>query len=176
MRNISALLVLLAALLVGAMPIRADSGGGIKWNPPGAWKAQPPRPMRAATYAVPAAPGDKEDGECIVSYFGPGQGGGVKENVDRWLGQFEEASARAAAKNAGKTINGLRVTTLDVSGTYSGAGGPMAASKVSKPGYRLLGAIVDGPQGPVFFKFTGPAKTVAANRAAFEAMLASLGR
>jgi len=37
-----------------------------------------------------------------------------------------------------------------------------------------LGAIVEGSQGSVFFKFTGPAKTVAQNQSAFEKMLASM--
>jgi len=35
-------------------------------------------------------------------------------------------------------------------------------------------AIIEGPQGSVFFKFTGPAKTVAQNQAAFDKLLASL--
>ena len=39
--------------------------------------------------------------------------------------------------------------------------------------YRLLGAIVEGPGGNVFIKFTGPGKTVEANRKAFDALLAS---
>ena len=53
-------------------------------------------------------------------------------------------------------------------------GGPMAASKTVKPGYRLLGAIAEGPEGSVFFKFTGPAKTVTANQAKFETLIASM--
>jgi hypothetical protein len=44
-----------------------------------------------------------------------------------------------------------------------------------KPNYRLLGAIVEGPQGSIFFKLTGPAKTIAQNQAAFDRLLASLG-
>jgi hypothetical protein len=43
-----------------------------------------------------------------------------------------------------------------------------------QPGYRLLGAVVEGRQGSVFFKFTGPAKTVAQNQSAFEKMLSTL--
>jgi hypothetical protein len=54
--------------------------------------------------------------------------------------------------------------------------GPMAPTKTSKPGFRLLGAIVEGPQGAVFFKLTGPAKTVAASEAGFEKMLSSVSR
>jgi hypothetical protein len=51
----------------------------------------------------------------------------------------------------------------------------MGQTGAPKPGYRLLGAIVEGPQGSIFFKFTGPAKTVAQNQTAFDAMLASIG-
>ncbi len=43
-------------------------------------------------------------------------------------------------------------------------GGPLAQSKSSAPGYRLLGAILVNPGGNIFLKFTGPAKTIAANQ------------
>jgi hypothetical protein len=161
-------------LLTLAPPARPESAAGVKWTAPAAWKAQAPRPMRAATYAVPASAGDKEDGECAVFFFGAGQGGGVEDNLKRWIGQFEQP--KAAPETRKQTINGLAVTTVDLSGAYTGAGGPMAASKTSKPGYRLLGAIVEAPLGNVFFKFTGPAKTVAAHQAAFQALLKSLSR
>ena len=60
----------------------------------------------------------------------------------------------AIAKVASRTVRGLKVTTVDTSGTYSGMGGPMATSPTSVPNYRLLGAIVEAPGGTVFFKFT----------------------
>jgi hypothetical protein len=68
------------------------------------------------------------------------------------------------------------MTTIDASGAYTGMGGPMMASPKVAPGYRLLGAIVEGPGGHVFVKFSGPAKTVAANRQKFDALLASFER
>jgi hypothetical protein len=40
----------------------------------------------------------------------------------------------------------------------------------------MLGAIVEGPQGAVFFKFTAPAKTVAAQQPAFERLIQSVSR
>jgi len=61
----------------------------------------------------------------------------------------------ADAKIAKRTIHGLAVTTIDASGDYSGMGGPMASSKSLQNNYRLLGAIVEGPGGNVFIKFTG---------------------
>jgi hypothetical protein len=38
----------------------------------------------------------------------------------------------------------------------------------------LLGAIIEGPSGEVFFKLTGPAKTIAAAESEFQAMLKSV--
>jgi len=133
--------------------------------------------MRLATYAVPSASGDAESGECGVYYFGPGQGGSVEANIDRWIGQFEQSggkSSKDGAKVEKRNVHALKVTTVDVSGAYTGLGGPRAPQGAPKPGYRLLGAVVEGPQGSVFFKFTGPAKTVAQNQPAFEKMLSTL--
>jgi hypothetical protein len=41
------------------------------------------------------------------------------------------------------------------------------------PGYRLLGAVIENPGGNIFLKFTGPVRTVNANAAIFERLLAS---
>ena len=124
--------------------------------------------MRAATYIV-------DDAECGVYFFGAGMGGSVQANLDRWKGQVLGANGKPADAQIGKrTIHGLTVTVIDTSGEYTGMGGPMAKEKSVKPGYRLLGAIVEGPGGNLFIKFTGPVKTIATNQPKFERMLASL--
>ena len=166
-------LTLVLGLLTFAAAAWAESAGGISWTAPAAWKAQPQRPMRAATYVVPRAAGDNEDGECGVFYFGSGQGGSVDANMKRWIDQFESPVSPKPTK---KTINGLQVTMVDLSGTYLASAGPMSPVKEKKPGYRLLGAIVEAPEGNVFFKFTGPAKTVAAGQPQFESLLKSIKR
>jgi len=133
--------------------------------------------MRAATYQVPSAAGDPEGGECAVFYFGPGQGGGVQANIDRWIAQFEQPDGKPSAdraKHGRETIGGLSVTKIDLSGTFLGGGPAMGAGSAKKPGYRLLGAIVEAPEGPVFFKLTGPSNTVRSAEKEFEGMLASL--
>ena len=43
--------------------------------------------MRHAQYRVPGGNGD---GECIVFYFGPGEGGDPMSNARRWAGQFDQ--------------------------------------------------------------------------------------
>ena len=165
--------LLLLSLSLTSLPLFADSAAGVQWTPPAAWKAQGQRPMRAATYDVPAVAGDTEGAECAVFFFGSGQGGGVQANIDRWIGQFQE---KPAAAPAGKKQNfgGFAVTTIEHGGTYLAGGGPMQPSKSPKTGYQLVGSIVEAPEGNVFFKLTGPAKTVKAARASFEKMLASL--
>jgi hypothetical protein len=115
-----------------------------------------------------------------VCYFGPGQGGAVDANIKRWIGQFKQPDNKPSeqrAKTGKRTVNGLQVSTIDLSGTYVQSMGPSAPmAPVNKPNYRLLGAIVEGPQGPVFFKFTGPAKTVAASEATFNTLIQSVKR
>ncbi len=164
--------------LLTALAALAESAAGVSWKAPAGWSAQAPRPMRAATYQVPAAPGDPEAGECAVFYFGPGQGGGVEENIRRWAGQFEDSAGRPrteAERLSRQNINGLPVHLVEVTGAYL-AGGPMVQAKTKKPGFRLLGAIVEAPEGFVFIKLTGPAKTVAAAEASFHGLLKSLRR
>jgi hypothetical protein len=148
----------------------ADSAGGLQWTVPAAWKVDAPRQMRVATYKLPAAKGDGEDGECAVFYFGQGQGGTVDMNVQRWVGQFEGAKPPTPKK---EKAAGFDLTTLEVEGTYTGGGGPMGP-KTNKPGFKLLGAIVEGPEGPIFFKLTGPAKTVEAARSDFTKMVKAI--
>ena len=152
----------------------AESAGGLQWTTPEGWKNQGALPMRVATYAVAPSAGDKTGGECAVFYFGSGQGGSIDANLERWKGQFQGPGGKpAAAQIAKRSLHGLSMTTIDTSGEYSGMSGPMAGSSQVAPGYRLLGAIVEGPRGNVFVKFTGPAKTIAANQQKFEQLLGS---
>jgi hypothetical protein len=128
--------------------------------------------MRAAQFAIPGT-GNEKDALFVVYFFGSGQGGGVAENIERWKGQFLDASGKAAAGNVSSgRRNGLAVTTVTAQGTYS-SGLPMGPS-TPEPKSELWGAIVEGPQGNVFFKATGPKATVERSKAGFEAVLASL--
>jgi hypothetical protein len=163
-------LVLLAVVAGTAETAPPAAAGGIQWRVPAAWKAGKSNPMRVATYAVPAANGT-EPGECSVFFFGRDQGGGVDENVARWSRQFE---GTPPAKRSTKTVAGMDVTLVEVEGTYLNPGGGMMVSQGKKPGYRLLGAIVEAPEGHVFFKATGPVATMTAARAAFDGLVASI--
>ena len=134
-----------------------DSNPGLAWNVPKNWNTGEQRPMRLATYGIPAAAGDGEGAECAVFYFGPAQGGGVQENLDRWVGQFEHPKDPQRSQSS---VNGFPVYRVSVKGDYLAPSGPMMQSSGTKKGYALMGAIVEGPAGRVFFKITGPDRTV----------------
>lgn len=171
MKRILAALLLVSLAATGLA--RAEQAGGLTWTAPAEWKVQGERPMRAATYSIPPAKGDSEPAELAVFYFGDSSGGGVDANVKRWVDQFQKADGTSAAKEAKvkkETFAGLRATAVDVKGTYVG-GGPMMGPSTPKPGFRLLGAIVEGPAGNVFFKLTGPEKTVSAAEKPFRKLL-----
>lgn len=166
--------LLLAPLLVPALTL-AESAGGLRWTMPAGWKADAARPMRAATYTITPVAGDRGSAECAIFFFGPGQGGSVSDNIERWRSQMLRPDGKpAAAKVDKRTARGLTITMIDSSGAYTGMGGPMATTQRAVPGYRLLGAVVEGPRGNnVFIKFAGPAKTLDANRQKFDELLAS---
>jgi hypothetical protein len=155
-----------SALLLAA----EGAAGGIRWNTPSGWTVGEPRPMRKATYTIPAAPG-AEAGECGVFFFGKGQGGSVDDNLNRWVAQFEGAGT---PKKSQATVHGLPVHRIDLSGTYLAPGGPMMQSQGKKPGWRLSGAIVESPEGLVFFKCVGPAVTIQAAQKDIDALIQSV--
>jgi hypothetical protein len=157
---------LLFCTALGAAALFADSAAGLKWTAPAGWANKGAAPMRAATYTV-------QDAECVAYFFGQGQGGSIEANLDRWKGQFSVNGQPPKANVSKKTVHGLNVTEMDVTGTYTGAAGPMMAPQPPKPDTRMLAAIVEGPGGNIFLKFTGPAKTIAANQAKFEQLVAS---
>jgi len=145
---------------------------GVRWSVPKGWVEGPPRQMRVATYVTLPAEGDAEGAECSVSFFGSGLGGTADQNIDRWIGQFENPTTPV---RSAKQINGLTVHLVKVGGSYVGMGGPMGQpGSGKKESFTLLGAIVEAPEGAVFFKLTGPNKTVASLDGAFTSLVESL--
>jgi hypothetical protein len=112
----------------------------------------------------------------IIPPGGPGAAP-VEANIDRWIGQIQQAdgsSTKDRAKRTTQTINGLAVTLVDVSGTYVAEMRPGGSDHFNKPGFRLRAAVVETPRGPYYVKMTGPVKTMGAADAAFAAFLGSL--
>ena len=162
----------------GIAPPPPGSGTGkaaLAWTVPAAWTAeQPSTSMRKAQYRVPGKAGD---GQCVVFYFGPGQGGPPEANVKRWADQFRLVDGQpgsATMKTGTRETNGIQVLTVETAGTYLGGFAMGGAAPTPKPDQMLLGAVAKGPDANWFFKLTGPAATVQEQRAVFATLLDSL--
>jgi hypothetical protein len=149
---------------------------GLTFTTPEGWRqSAPASSMRVAEFTLPRAAGDAEDAILIVYYFG-GQGGGVDANMQRWIGQMQQANGQpssASARKESRKVNGLAVTLVDVSGTYVAEMSPGAANRNNKPHFRLRAGVVETPKGPYFIKLTGPEKTVEKWDRAFDQFVSS---
>lgn len=111
--------------------------------------------MRIAQWALPGST-DDAPAECIMFHF-PG-GGGVDDNVFRWLGQFEQPDGSATADQAlraTREVNGIEVTLVKTQGTYRDQVPPMTGPVFERPEYALFGAVFTPPGDPYFLKCTG---------------------
>jgi hypothetical protein len=158
-----------------AQDTQAITAAGIKFQAPKSWKANPPRnTMRQAELVVAPVEGDKAPAELVLFVF-PGGAGSVQANVQRWEMQFRDAQGKTVRSKSTeiKAKGGVPVTRVELEGTYVeptfGQGDP-----TPKPGYRLLGGIVETPQSAYFFKMTGPDQTMKAAAKDFDLLLESI--
>ena len=120
--------------------------------------------MRVAQYRLPKVEGDGEDASLVIYYFGQGQGGSVDANLDRWINQMQQPDGKPSkerAKTDIKTVNGLKVTRLDVSGTYTAEMAPGSGDRHNNTNFRMQAAVVETPKGAYYVKLVGPEKTIA---------------
>jgi hypothetical protein len=158
--------------IVAAILLSAAQAGGLTWKPPASWPVQASSStMRVATHRLAPAPGDSEPAELAIFFFGR-EGGAVGANVERWFAQFTPEPGSAVPSSRVETLNGIRLTRVSAEGTF--ASGMPGQSATSKKNYALLGAIAEGPEGNIFFKLTGPRKTVRAAGKHFDGMLRTL--
>ncbi|HRJ72891.1 MAG TPA: hypothetical protein PLS03_11755 [Terrimicrobiaceae bacterium] len=142
------------------------SVGTFHFDRPEGWAwVTPSSPMRKAQLATP---GDGSvPGEVTFFHFGPGEGGGVQANVDRWLGQFSDGTSDTKTEQVGKTS----VTFVQAAGTF--ASGMPGGPTTPKTAYAMRGAILQSAGGDVYVKLTGPEAVVKAAEGAFEKMVRS---
>lgn len=157
--------IILAAVLcvVTLNNIATAQKSELKFRVPAGWvEEERTSSMRVAQYRLPKAPGDTEDASLVLYYFGPGQGGSVTANTDRWIAQMKQpdGSPVKGAMDEHLEANGLKVTTIDLSGTYVAETAPGSGTFNNKPNYRLRAAVVETPNGSYFVKLVGPEKTV----------------
>jgi hypothetical protein len=122
----------------------------VTFRVPKAWTKMPPKSsMRLAQWEVAGeAPGD-----IAVFWFHAGGGGGVSANLDRWKGQVSggEATTQEIA-----VADGIRATVLDAKGSYDAGVMPGASEHVTIADARLLAAVIECPEGPLYVKAYGP--------------------
>jgi len=141
------------------------ANGDLHFKAPDAWTTEKSTStMRVAQYKLPKADGDPEDASLVLYYFGANQGGGTQANIDRWINQMQQADGSASkdkAKTEDLAVNGLKVSTVDVSGTYTAEMSPGSGDRHNNANYRLRAAVIETPKGSYFVKLVGPTNTVA---------------
>jgi hypothetical protein len=94
--------------------------------------------------------------EVIFYYFGTsGPSGDAEAQVARWLKLFQ---GEPQSKREDVEVGGKKVTLFTATGTYMELA--MFDKKTPKADYTLLGAIIPGPDAPVFIRLIGPKASI----------------
>ena len=146
-------------------------GAPLVFEPASDWVVETPTSsMRKAQYELPRAAGDPEDGECVVYFFGAMGGGGVEPNIERWCSQFEQPDGRASKDRLARSerkVGDMPVTEVQLRGTYVAETAPGSGQRVNKPGFAMLGAIVESDHGAYYVKLVAPEATLHKHESAF---------
>jgi hypothetical protein len=146
----------------------------LKSKTPADWKPEKPaNRLRSYQFRLPRAREDKEDAQLAIL---PELTGNPEQNVQRWKDMFVAPDGKTldeVARVDKLKIGPVRVTYLDVQGTYLYTDRPMAPRSTAKPlpGYRMLAVMLQSAEGASLIRLVGPAATVAAHKAAFDAWL-----
>jgi hypothetical protein len=142
-----------------AAPARAQSQTP-QFTIPEGWQRVSPKAFSVATFKT--GPGERA-AEVTVSSVG----GGLLMNVNRWRTQ----QLGLPPVNEEQLQKDIR--TLDVAGS-KGAYIELIGPEKEGRAQAILGVVADHAGAPWVFKLTGPAETVAAQKAAFEAFVRSV--
>ncbi len=151
---------------------------GLVWSVPTNWKKVPPASnFIAAEFRVP---GDGGEARVTVSTFAgdgkTGPGGTIDMNVQRWESQFKDplTEASVVANPVLRKVAGFQLTIVRLDGIMKGGtpGGPAQDT----PDTALRGAFIEGPEGLVVLKLTGPKETVDAINQDWDIMVNSMAK
>lgn len=134
----------------------------IKLTIPKSWKQeQPSSKLRVAQFKIAPVNGDKEAAELVISQFGGG-GGGIDENIKRWVNQFQSKDRKVKITKGKSPLGDYYV--VDAVGTYNKPDGPPFLQKtVPTAGQRMLAVmLLVEDKGTYFLKLNGEEKTVSA--------------
>lgn len=163
--------------LLATVPVTLVAQRILRFDAPVDWiRVETSSAFRVAQFNLPRAESDSEDAELVVYYFGA-DGGTVAANLERWTDQMIQPDGRPSAEVATTTgfeVASLAVTVLDVPGIYSSEVQPESGMHYFKRGFHLKAAVVETPEGPYFFKLTGPSQTVSTWDSRFTTFLHSI--
>ncbi len=152
---------------------------GLRFSAQPGWvRESPPSKARVAQYLLaPDSARGEHDTRLVVYYFGEKGAGTIDSNMARWIDQIAQpdgSDSKASARIKQRTVGGMRVDTIDLSGTYVAETRPGSGERLDRPGHRLVAAVVQTEAGPYYLKLVGPADIVERWMASWDAMLESL--
>ncbi len=144
----------------------ATGGESFEFETPPGWQQIAPSEFRNPNFII----GTNGEIECYVSTL-KGTGGGLLVNANRWRGQMGRApySEEDFARLPRATVLGHEAVIVDFNGDFSGMGADQA-----KPGYRLVGALIQAPDEAIFIKMIGPDAATEAEKNNFALFAQSL--
>jgi hypothetical protein len=168
--SITAFLLFVAAATGGEQSAEPVKVGGFTFTVPEGWtRVTPSSPMRKAQLEI--ARGTAK-AEVTFFQFGKEEGGSVADNVKRWYAQFPGSDDKHITENV--QVGVVKITFVMTEGTFSSGmpGGPTTPMT----GYALCGAILEGGEGNVFIKMTGPNAVVKESTDAFKRMVSEAAK
>ncbi len=159
-----------AATGVGAVVQSVVTLLGYQATVPTRWSTRTPSSsMRLAEFTV----GDAA--EVVVYFFGPGQGGPVNANLERWKAQFSNPTGGAVYEAVSQDKAGaLPLTVAEYRGTYARGTGTGSSPEAARPNHILVAVVAETPRGRLFFQLFGPTAAVEAQRSAYLTFVRSL--
>lgn len=148
---------------------------GVSFAAPAAWTDLGPSGMRTASYTFGPVRGESDSATLTVFYFGASSGGGVMDNIERWIGQMSLPGGKdphTATVQQEIIVDGMTAHVVELPGTYNASSSAMMGGQTTpKQDYRMTAVVLEAPEGNVFFKLTGPIKTAQKMTESFEALL-----
>jgi hypothetical protein len=150
--------------------------GNLNFTIPSKWQIEMVEsPARGGQWRVPPLHPGGEGGEVVAFYFGTGIGGSAEENIEAWIGtMFNPEGHPAAAERKHHETNGFKISQVVIFGTYNQIVTLPGVPPVLKSNYGLLGAVIENPQGNIYWRFTGPETLITANLPLFNKVIDSV--
>ena len=170
-------LLIAPVLLAGSAFVAADQAVTFltyQSSVPDDWVAETPKSeMRQLQFKVPASPGGEggDGAEFVVYFFGPGQGGTLEANIERWQSQFQGpdgAQVEPTVTQIGTET--IPATLVELRGSYGRSVG-MGPGEDVQADRMLLAGVVESTEGNLYPQMHGPAELVAAQREGFVAFM-----